>query len=123
MKLLDVSEINETASKYYEETKKLVEGSGDAKDTKLFGYDFIYRMKLDVTVNAPILIVPESSKSHKGLLLDLGDLALVSNYEIQKDYYQNKQNSDDQQPVVRRLKLAPILEMHTVSFKNMQMLK
>ena len=118
-----MSEINETATKYYEETKKLVEGSAESKDTNLFRYDFIYRMKLDVTVNAPILIVPESSKSRKGLLLDLGDLALVSNYEVQKDYYQNKKPSDNQQSVVRRLKLAPILEMQTVSFKNMQMLK
>jgi len=40
-------------------------------------FAFLYRIKLDVTVNAPIIIVPQNSSSTSALYLDCNILALI----------------------------------------------
>ena len=82
-------------------------------------FSFLYRVKLNVTVDAPIIIVPQNSCSINALYLDCGVITVKTNLEIQKNYYGKENVKINIKYLNDRVKLPPILEVQKVSLANM----
>ena len=82
-------------------------------------FAFLYRIKLNVTVEAPIIIVPQNSESNNALLLDCGTITVKTNLEILKSYYTREDFKINADLVNDRCSLPPIIEVQKVSLSNM----
>jgi hypothetical protein len=89
---------------------------------KLNKYIFLYRIKLDLTINAPIIIVPQSSHSVNALLLDCGTITINTSLKIMDKYYENEEKLSklDEESINDRCKIPPIIEIQTVCLSNME---
>ncbi|CAL4127061.1 unnamed protein product, partial [Meganyctiphanes norvegica] len=51
-------------------------------------YQPSFRLKLDITLKAPLILMPQDSTSHSGLLLDLGEITIINGFR--KDQNRNE---------------------------------
>ena len=86
-------------------------------------FSFLYRIKLDVTINAPIIIVPQHSASSNAVLLDCGTITVKTAQEILNTYYQKEGLKISQQKLNDRVQIPPIYEVQKVVLANMEVLK
>jgi hypothetical protein len=82
-------------------------------------FSFLNRIKLDIIVNAPIIIIPEQSSSLNALLLDCGLIKIKTNLDI-LDHYYDKLDLKNHQTLNHRLRLPPIIECQKVTLSNME---
>ena len=80
-------------------------------------FSFLYRVKLDVTVNAPIIIIPY--KEH-AILLDCGLITVQSNLEIIDNYFETKQVELNPSIINHRCKIPPLIEIQRVTLSEME---
>ena len=86
-------------------------------------FSFSSRVKLDVTINAPLIIVPETASSNKALLLDCGVLIVKTNLSINQNYFQKQDVELDQTCLNYRCKLPPVIEIQKVTLSKMEISK
>lgn len=86
-------------------------------------FSFTSRVKLDVTINAPLIIVPETASSNKALLLDCGVLIVKTNLSINQNYFQKQDVELDQTCLNYRCKLPPVIEIQKVTLSKMEISK
>ena len=100
------------------EAKKEGEHTATENNNTAKDLSFIYRVKLDVTVNAPIIILPTSNQA---VLLDCGLITVKTNQEILTDYYRNmpEQTTKASELVSERLRLPPLLEVQRICLSDM----
>ena len=81
-------------------------------------FSFIFRVKLDVTVNAPIIILPY--EDNQALLLDCGLITVQTNLDLDENYYESSDVSQKEQSLNERCKLPPLIEIQSISLSNME---
>lgn len=86
-------------------------------------FSFVTRVKLDVTVNAPLIVVPENPTSKNALLLDCGILTVKTDLTVLKKYYENKDLELDENCLNDRCKLPPVIETQKVTLAKMEISK
>jgi hypothetical protein len=79
-------------------------------------FSFIYRIKLDVTVNAPIIILPYADQA---LLLDCGIIRVQTDLDILNSYYADDEPAK-MENVNDRCLLPPVIEIQNISLSNME---
>jgi hypothetical protein len=83
-------------------------------------FAFLFKVKLNVTINAPIIYVPESSSSLNSLLLDCGLVRIGTSLEIQKNYFAKLDPASlNEKTLSYRIQLAPVIEIQKVNLSNM----
>lgn len=94
-----------------------------------FKFEFFTRIKLDVTINAPLIIVPESAGlASSALLLDCGVITVRTSLNVLKNYYSNtaeqqKQQQLDMRCLNDRCQLPPVIEIQKVTLSKMEISK
>ena len=86
-------------------------------------FSFLYRVKLDVTVNAPIIIIPDGSGDRNAILLDCGLIKVQTSLEILDKYYEMINIKIDEKKLNDRCKIPPVIEIQHVTLSNMEILK
>jgi vacuolar protein sorting-associated protein 13A/C len=86
-------------------------------------FTFLYRIKLDVTINAPIIVVPQNSSSSNALLLDCGIMTIRTNLDLMSNYYKNEKHVVNASFLNHRCKLPPIVEIQKISLSEMKILR
>jgi hypothetical protein len=74
---------------------------------------FISKTKLDVTINAPLIIIPQNSKSNSGLQLDCGVIRLTTTLDILRDYFEKTK-------INIKYKLPPCIEQHHIQLFDLK---
>lgn len=94
------------------------EKTTESQQTTDSHFSFLYRIKLDVTVNAPIILIPYKDQA---MLLDCGLIKVQTNLEIIHNYFEtNKQIQFDNTLVNERCRIPPLLEVQSISLSNME---
>lgn len=88
-----------------------------------FKFDFATRVRLDVTINAPLIIVPENSSSSNAILLDCGVVTMRTSLSVLKDYYLKKDVEIDTRCLNDRCRLPPVIEIQKVTLSKMEISK
>lgn len=88
-----------------------------------FKFDFATRVRLDVTINAPLIIVPENSSSSNAILLDCGVVTVRTSLSVLKDYYVKKDVEIDTRCLNDRCRLPPVIEIQKVTLSKMEISK
>ncbi len=85
-------------------------------------FAFLFKVKLDITIHAPVIYVPENSSSPNALLLDCGVITIRTSLEIQKNYYSKLDVIAylNQKILNHRILLPPVIEIQKVTLSNMQ---
>ncbi len=96
-----------------EEEKENQEYSNSTSDSY---FSFLYRTKLDVTVNAPIILLPYNDQA---VLLDCGLITVQTNLEIVQNYFENVPTTNDEN-LNTRCQIPPLIEIQCVSLSNME---
>ncbi len=94
-----------------------------ASDNNRFA--FLFKVKLDVTINAPIIYVPENSSSPNALLLDCGLITIRTSLEIERNYFSKLDvlAKLDEKILNHRICLPPVIEIQKVTLSNMGILR
>ena len=88
--------------------------------TNINHFSFLSRIKLNIVVNAPIIIVPEHSLSLNSLLLDCGTITIKTSLDIKKNYFEDNKNLILNENLLNhRIHLPPIIEVQKVNLSNM----
>jgi hypothetical protein len=74
---------------------------------------------LNITIDAPIIIVPQNSSSSNALYLDCGIITVKTNMEILKNYYKKENLKINIGKLNDRCGLPPLLEVQKVILSNM----
>ena len=82
-------------------------------------FSFITRIKLDVTVNAPLVIVPQLTSEH-GLQLDCGVLTVRTTFDVLSKFYEQQSVKRDERKLNDRCLIPPVIEMQHISLANME---
>ena len=78
--------------------------------------NIVYKTKLDLTIDAPLIIVPQNSKSKTAVLLDCGTVRMETSLSISYDYFHNSKIS-------YMHKIPPIIEKQTVKLLDVKISK
>ena len=81
-------------------------------------FSFIFRVKLDVTVNAPIIILPY--ENDQALLLDCGLVTVQTDLDLDEKYYESSDVAQYEQSLNERCRLPPLIEIQSISLSNME---
>lgn len=122
LKIFDSKSINGSENKLINKEGKLEQKTQPEpleEETKN-NFEFLLRVKLDVTVNAPLIILPENSSSSNALLLDCGLITMKTHLDILKNYYKSESIVLDDKLVNDRCKLPPVIEVQKVTLSNME---
>ena len=103
------------------EASKLTSQASNQVDD--FKFDFATRVRLDVTINAPLIIVPENSNSSNAILLDCGVVTVRTSLSVLKDYYLKKDVEIDTRCLNDRCRLPPVIEIQKVTLSKMEISK
>lgn len=107
-----------TSAKQLSQTREKQPELTVAKEEDLFS--FLYKVKLDVTVDAPIIIVPHKSNDEKNaLLLDCGQIKVLTTLEILDKYYEMINIKIDEKKLNDRCKIPPVIEIQHVTLSDM----
>ena len=108
-----VSILGQTSNKEASNPKEV-----SAKPTKaqeVAPFEFITRIKLDVTVNAPLIVVPHPL-GDEALQLDCGLLYVSTTFEALTDYY----GLTSIKTLHDRCTIPPLIEIQKISLNDMQ---
>ena len=110
-------------------------------------FDFLYRVKLDITLNAPVIFLTPSDElsSSQALFLDCGLIIVKSHLDILGDYWSSaattasstavalpssittsifkKKRLVNDRLIVHRLRIPPVVETQKISLSNMEISK
>lgn len=118
LNILDDKSSKETVQQNNKSSQELVETKTVSDKESSSSYSFLYRIKLDVKIDAPIIIVPESVTSMSALLLDCGLITIRTSQIVRNSYYQGKESSE--RSFNDRIKLPPVIEVQRVTLSNME---
>lgn len=102
--------------------KQLADEGAKAKQPAVDEFEFLTRIKLDVTINAPLIIVPQNAHSQNALLLDCGVVTIATSLNVLKNYYEQTQVADNKS-LIYRCKLPPVVEVQKITLSNMEISK
>ena len=88
--------------------------------TKIMPFEFLYRIKLDIDIEAPLVIVPESLLSVNALMLDCGHLTIQTKLEIDKNYFSSKKVQQFENKFNDDYKLLPVIEIQDIKLSKME---
>lgn len=92
-----------------------------------YKFEFFTRIKLDVTINAPLIVVPESMTSSNALLLDCGVVTMRTSLSVLKNYYRDglvgERVDIDPKCLNDRCQLPPVIEIQKVTLSKMEISK
>lgn len=79
----------------------------------------MYRIKLDIDIEAPLIIVPESLLSLNALMLDCGHLNVKTNLEVNKSYFKSKNYKPVENLLNDICQIPPVIEIQNVKISKM----
>jgi hypothetical protein len=132
-KLLDI--LNDTTSSSLDAQTRLINednsfASNDdtalAKKVKISSkiqqetaFAFLFRVKLDVNVDAPIIIIPKHSNSFDALQIDCGFITIKTSLQVKNTYYETTKNKNIPS-LYDWCQLPPVIEVQKVLLSKMQ---
>ncbi len=79
---------------------------------------------MDVTVNAPIIIIPHHITKNNALMLDCGLIKVQTSLEILDKFYEMVANTKiEKKSLNDRCKIPPVIEIQNVTLSNMEISK
>ena len=115
---------NSQASKLSAVSSQTTTTTTAADDLK---FEFFTCIKFDVTINATLIIVPESAGlASSALLLDCGVITVRTSLNVIKNYYSNtveQQQQLDMRCLNDRCQLPPVIEIQKVTLSKMEISK
>ncbi|RNA17062.1 vacuolar sorting-associated 13C isoform X2, partial [Brachionus plicatilis] len=75
---------------------------------------FLYRIKLDIDIEAPLIILPENLLSLSALMLDCGHLNAHTKLQIDKNYFISEKYQPDENKLNHVCKLPPVMEIQDI---------
>lgn len=88
--------------------------------SKIMPFEFLYRIKLDIDIEAPLVIVPESLISMNALMLDCGHLTIQTELEIDKNFLNSKKALQYENRFNDDYKLPPVIEIQNLKLSKME---
>ena len=117
--LIKVLDTNQDAN-----NNKAIENDNNQQETIITNnnnnFKFLYRIKLDVKLDAPIVFVPLSLDKQESILLDCGSISVNTNLDIMKNYFKSAKFKYNESLINHRLNLPPILEVQKVVLSEME---
>ena len=83
-------------------------------------FKFVYRIRLDVKLDAPIIFVSLGFDQPEAMLLNCGSITVKTNLDILKNYYKSEKIALNEKLVNHRLQLPPVIEIQKVSLSKME---
>lgn len=90
---------------------------------KKFDFSYVFRIKFDVTLHAPIIILPLTPTSKDAVLFDCGTATVKSSQEVLYDYYEKDARKLSEKKLNDVVGLPPIIETHRVLLANMEAIR
>ncbi|CAF0704730.1 unnamed protein product [Brachionus calyciflorus] len=119
-KLFGLLRILEKSSESTKQFKEIKKGDHLEQETLINQFVFLYRIKLDVNIEAPIIIVPENSASFHGLVLDCGKLTIQTRLDIKYDYFKSKRFICNQNCLNYECLIPPVVEVQMITLSKME---
>ena len=91
--------------------------------------NFVYKTKMDLIVNAPLIIIPQNSKSKNAVLIDCGKICTKTSLLITHEYSQatetnNRSVENKASPNIKnKNKIPQIIEQQTIQLFDVKILK
>ena len=78
--------------------------------------NFVYKTKMDLVVNAPLIIIPQNSKSKNAVIIDCGEIRTETSLLIQHEYFESTELKHNH-------KIPPIIEKQTIKLVDVKILR
>jgi len=91
--------------------------------------NFVYKTKMDLIVNAPLIIIPQNSKSRNAVLIDCGKICTKTSLSILHEYSQATETKNGSventasPKIENKNKIPPIIEKQRIELFDVKILK
>ena len=85
--------------------------------------NFVYKTKMDLIVNAPLIIIPQNSKSKNAVLIDCGKISTETSLLITREYNQSNDTKRRCLENKNKYTIPPIIEQQTIKLLDVKILK